>query len=139
MGYGRVRFFDSYILKPFTALYIALGAWSFVSGEWVEGGLFVIAAALTLLLTRNLSTRNVDRAALTAPSYDTTGMDFEGYVIAKNAIPASFPLGLAVFMVSWQMGYRYMAAVISISALVSFPALVSTVTAYMHRRKRPAG
>ena len=139
MGYGRVRFFDSYILKPFAAVYLALGARSFINGLRVEGALFVLAAVFTLTVARNLSTKKVDRAALTAPSYDTTGMDFEGYIIAKNAIPASVPLGLAVFMVSWQMGYRYMAALIGIGALVSFPAVVSTVTAYLHRRKMQAG
>ncbi len=139
MGYGKVRFFDSYILKPFAALYIALGVRSFVNGLTVEGALFVLAAVFTLAVTRNLSTKKVDRAALTAPSYDTTGMDFEGYIIAKNAIPASLPLGLAVFMVSWQIGYRYMAALAGIAALVSFPAVVSTVTAYLQRHKKPAG
>ena len=139
MGYGRVRFFDAYILKPLAAVYLVLGVHSFVKGLSVEGALFVLAAVLTLAVIRNLSDKRVDRAALTAPSHDTTGMDFEGYIIAKNAIPASAPLGFAVFMVSWQLGYRYMAALLGVAALVSFPALVSTVTAYLHRRRTQAG
>lgn len=139
MGYGKVRFFDFYILKPFTAVCLALGVRSFANRLWIEGGLFILAAVVTLLVTRNLSDRSVDRAALTAPSYDTTGMDFEGYIIAKNAIFASFPIGVAAFILSWQIGYRYMAALAGIGAMVSFPALVSTVTAHMHKLKRPAG
>jgi len=139
MDYGKVRFFDFYVLKPFTAIYLALGVWSLARGLQIEGALLVLSAVATFLVTRNLSTKSVDRAALTAPSHDTTGMDFEGYIIAKNAIPASIPFGLTVFIVSWQMGYRYMAALIGLSALVSFPAVVSTVTVYMDKRKKQAG
>lgn len=135
MEYGKVRFFDFYILKPIVAIYLALGVWSFVNGLWLEGGFFVLAVLVTFLVIRNLSEDKVDRAAQTAPSFDSTGMDFEGYIIAKNAIFASFPLGGAAFIYSWHRGYRYMAVLTGVGALASFPALVSTFTAYMHKRR----
>lgn len=137
MEYGKVRFFDLYIMRPVTAVYLAIGAWSFIYSSWLEGGFLVLALLVNLLVVRNLSKSKVDRAALTAPSFDTTGMDFEGYIIAKNAIFASFPMGGAAFICSRQMGYRYMAVLIGLGALVSFPALVSTLTAYAHKRRIP--
>ena len=135
MEYGKVRFFDLCVLKPVVAIYLALGAWSFINGSWLEGGVFVLALLITLLVIRNISKARVDRAAQTAPSFDTTGVDFEGYIIARNAIFASFPLGGTAFICSWHGGYRYMAVLIGLGALVSFPALVSTLTAYAHKRR----
>lgn len=135
MEYGKVRFFDLYILKPMTAVYLALGAWSVLSGFKTGGGISFLAAVVTFLVTRNLSGARVEKAARTAPTHDSTGMDFEGYIIAKNAILASVPLGAVAFAFSWHMGYRFWAVVIGVGAFLSFPALVLTLIAYIQKRR----